>query len=84
VIAALRHKEDGTLCLLDVVGQKMLTLSQILGALDCAPQIIETHFSPDLLGWKGTETPCQKKNVLMVRGELDVDCPFMLQPTMAF
>ncbi len=84
VIVALRHKEDGTLCLLDVVGQKMPTLSQILGALDCAPQMIETHFSPDLLGWKGTETPCQKKNVLMVRGDFDVGCSFMLQPTMAF
>ncbi len=84
VIVALRHKEGGTLCLLDVVGQKMPTLSQILSALDCAPQKIETHFSPDLLGWNGTETPCQKKNVLMVRGNFDVGCSFMLQPTMAF
>ncbi len=84
VIVALRHKEDGTPCLLDIVGQKMPILSQILGSLDCAPQKIETHFSPDLLGWKGTETPCQKKNVLMVRGEFNMDKPFMLQPTLAF
>lgn len=84
VIVALQHKEDGTLCLLDIVGQKMPTLSQILGALDCAPQRIETHFPSDLLEWKGTETPCQKKNVLMVRGDLDVGCSFMFQPTMAF
>lgn len=83
-IVALQHKEDGALCLLDIVCQKMPTLSQVLGALDCAPQRIETYFPPDLLGWKGPETPCQKKNVLMVRGRLDVDCPFMLQPTLAF
>ncbi len=84
VIVALRHKEGGTLCLLDIVGQKIPTLAQILGALDCAPQKIETHFPSDLLAWKGTEAPCRKKNVLMVRGRLDVDCPFMLQPTLAF
>jgi len=84
VIVAVRHKEDGTLCLFDIVGQKMPTLSQIFGALGCATQRIETHFSPDLLGWKGTETACQKKNVLMVRGKFNIDKPFMLQPTIAF
>ncbi|MDD3183522.1 MAG: GNAT family N-acetyltransferase [Alphaproteobacteria bacterium] len=84
VIVALRHKEDGTLCLLDIIGRKMPSLARILGALGCASQMIEAHFSPDLLGWNGTETPCQKKKVLMGRGKLDVECPFMLQPTLAF
>jgi len=84
VIVALRHKEDSTLCLLDIVGPKMPKLSQILGALDCAPEKVEAHFSPDLLGWRGAEASCQKKNVLMVRGDLDVGRPFMLQPTLAF
>jgi len=84
VIVAVKQKDGDTLCLLDVVGQIMPTLAQILGALDCATQRIETHFSPDLLRWSGTEMPCQKKNVLMARGDLNVDNPFMLQPTLAF
>ncbi|MDD3287481.1 MAG: GNAT family N-acetyltransferase [Alphaproteobacteria bacterium] len=84
VVVAVKNKEGGTLCLLDIIGQKIPTLAQIVGALDCAPSSIEAHFSPDLLDWTGTKAPCQKKNVLMIRGEFDIDRPFMLQPTLAF
>jgi GNAT superfamily N-acetyltransferase len=80
-------KSDGTTFrLLDVIGETIPSIADILAALDLKPEHVEVCFPPDRLDWPGMPEPYDGYCALMVRGDATghIDGPFMLSPMAEF
>lgn len=66
-VIAWRMTDGGAFELLDVVGEQMPCLAEILGALDLTPASVETFIPPDRLAFDGEPVGDEGPLVLMMR-----------------
>lgn len=79
-------QEEGSFQLLDIAGQSIPPLADILGALGQQPDRVEVCFPPDKLGWQGKPEPYISDISLMVRGAAadQLSGPLILSPMAEF
>lgn len=85
-VIAWQISENGVFELMDIVGNDMPTMAEILAALDFAPVSITSFVPPDRLDWPCDAMPDDGDGVLMMRApeELFPAEPGCLSPMAAF
>jgi GNAT superfamily N-acetyltransferase len=83
-VVVTAERPGGTICIVDVVADRIPSLAEVVGSFGVSPTRAEIHFPPDLLEWDGAPIQSDTSTVLMVRGDPGPLEPFRLPDTAAF